>query len=85
MYFPYKDVEHKFFAAYQNVDMNWVAALHSMFNNPDANVGPVLFDTGACTLALPILMTLLVNWNMVTLVESKLPRKIRIIQFMLEV
>jgi hypothetical protein len=51
-YFPYKDVKHKFFSAYQNVDMNWVAALCSMFDNPDANVGPVLFDTGclcSCT------------------------------------
>jgi hypothetical protein len=51
-YFPYKDVEHKFFAAYQNVDMNWVAALHSMFDNPDAVIGPILFDTGclrSCT------------------------------------
>jgi hypothetical protein len=32
--------------------MNWVAALRSMFDNPDADVGPVLFDTGcsrSCT------------------------------------
>jgi hypothetical protein len=51
-YFPYKDVEHKFFTAYQNVDMNWVAALRSMFDDPDAVIGPVLFDTGclrSCT------------------------------------
>jgi hypothetical protein len=51
-YFPYKDVEHKFFAAYQNIDMNWVAALRSMFDDPDAVIGPVLFDTGcsrSCT------------------------------------